>query len=151
MKPDNILIGPRLIANAAVLPPHFETMEHLKRQIFAADEEHSYHKIPWNATQLFMIDFGQAQKYLDPDGKHRLNEKKVFELNPLLASKNVLEDNTWSRRDDIIQIVYNLVYLLKGSWTSKFKTRQGMKEFKQKATPEDICLGGPSSCILRLC
>lgn len=53
--------------------------------------------------------------------------------------------------------MYNLIYLLnpKDSWMYKFLETEDpfaeMRDFKQKATPEDICAGERCSCIIELC
>ena len=46
-----------------------------------------------------------------------------FYLNTIFASKHTIMGNQTSRRDDIIQIVYNMIYLLdpKNSWMFRFK------------------------------
>ena len=65
--------------------------------------------------------------------------------------------NQASRRDDIIMIVYNMIYLLNpyNSWMYRF-LRTGdpindMMKFKAKASAEEICEGERCECILDLC
>lgn len=75
----------------------------------------------------------------------------------IFASKHVINGNSSSRRDDIIQIVYNLIYLLNpvDCWMFTFFDLEDplskMAEFKRAATPEIICAGERCKCIIDLC
>ena len=62
--------------------------------------------------QLKLIDFGLCTKYLDKDGKH-LENKNINEFigSFEFSSINVMEFKTHSRRDDLWQVFYFLVYL----------------------------------------
>jgi len=61
-------------------------------------------------NEVTLIDFGQAQKYTSK-GVHRPNLPVKQYGNPHFCSKNVFEDQTLSRRDDLIQVIYNLMCL----------------------------------------
>ena len=77
-----------------------------------------------------------------------------FYFNTLFASKHTIMGNQSSRRDDIIQIVYNMIYLLNpmDSWMYKFlevsDPVKQMRDFKEWATPQDICAGARCNCII---
>ena len=63
-------------------------------------------------NQVYLIDYGQAEKYNLPDGTHRLNVEIIQYGNPHFCSKNVHHNLTLSRRDDLIQVIYNLICLV---------------------------------------
>ena len=63
-------------------------------------------------NKVFIIDYGNAQKFQLPDGTHRPNGSGPDKfVNVHFGSVNALNKNTISRRDDIIQIIYNLMCL----------------------------------------
>ena len=97
-------------------------------------------------NKVFIIDYGNAEKFLLPDGTHRPNgsgpEKFV---NVHFGSKNALNKDALSRRDDIIQIIYNLICLF-----NSFKPLQAyigtdddeltlFSEFKKNSSAKDFC------------
>jgi hypothetical protein len=57
-------------------------------------------------------------------------------------SKNIYEGNDCSRRDDIISILYTVIYLIKGTlpWDGLLNNY----DIKTILTTEEICLGIPS-------
>lgn len=61
--------------------------------------------------EVVLIDYGQAQQYKSDIGVHRPNKPVTHDYNPYFCSINVLRKQTLSRRDDFIQIVYNLMCL----------------------------------------
>jgi hypothetical protein len=65
-------------------------------------------------SKMHLIDYGSSQSFLDEQGVHI--PKSIEELKPerniVFASKNYFNGTTLSRRDDIISIVYNLLYLM---------------------------------------
>ena len=64
-------------------------------------------------NQLYLIDFGISMTYLDEQGHHKPLEIDVpFKGNAIFSSKNAFARITLSRRDDIISIMYILVYLI---------------------------------------
>ena len=65
---------------------------------------------------LHLIDFGISRRYLDDDGIH-VDQKPVgnFEGSLLFASRTAFEKTNQSRRDDLITMVYMLIYFLKGT------------------------------------
>lgn len=75
-----------------------------------------------NLNRLYLIDFGIATKYRKPNGEHieKLNCER-FKGSMIFASKNVF--NFWdsSRRDDLISLVYNLIFYLDESRLSFIK------------------------------
>ena len=124
--------------------------------------QHPYHILPWTPSSLFLIDFGTSYKYMSTNvmGQESHNPNitgQKFYLNTLFASKHTIMGNQSSRRDDIIQIVYNLIYLLnpKDSWMYRFQDAQDpvavMRDFKVNALPKEICEGDRCGCITDLC
>lgn len=76
----------------------------------------------------------------------------------MFGSKHVLMGNQTSRRDDIIQIVYNMIYLLNppNSWMYRFdqddsSPQSEIRKFKQRASPEEICEGERCHVLIELC
>ena len=64
-------------------------------------------------NQLYLIDFGISMTFEDEQGDHKPMETDVpFKGNAIFSSKNAFARITLSRRDDIISIVYILVYLI---------------------------------------
>jgi hypothetical protein len=63
---------------------------------------------------MHLIDFGFSQSFLDEQGVHiaKSNIDCKIDRNIVFASKNYFNGTTLSRRDDIISIVYNLLYLM---------------------------------------
>jgi serine/threonine protein kinase len=67
--------------------------------------------------QVYLIDFGLATFYVDgATGDHVKDTKDHRELvgSPLYASYNVHMGHTHSRRDDLIQLGYVYLYMLRG-------------------------------------
>lgn len=66
-----------------------------------------------NLSRLIIIDFGIATKYLLPSGKHiEKTESDRFKGSMIFASKNVFHFWESSRRDDLISLVYFLIFYL---------------------------------------
>ena len=87
LKLDNVMIG-----DAKELPGHKDSLHKIK-----------------------IIDFGLAKKFIEPNGSHVPKKKeKLFQGNLIFASKNAFKLNTLSRRDDLISLVYFLLYLVEG-------------------------------------
>ena len=56
---------------------------------------------------IYLIDFGISQKYLDDELKHMpFLENLPFKGNAIFSSKNAFSQYSLSRRDDIISLVY---------------------------------------------
>jgi len=77
-----------------------------------------------NTNTLYLIDYGLAKRFKDNKTNQHIpyREKRFFVGTPRYASINDHLGLELSRRDDLISIGYNLIYLLKGGlpW-------QGMK------------------------
>ena len=76
-----------------------------------------------------LIDFGYAQTYRDEEGCHHNNYEQVdfFQGNMLFSSTRQLQFYKTNRRDDLISLLYLLIYLLNGNRFSGLKT--SMKDF----------------------
>ena len=67
-----------------------------------------------DSSKLHLIDYGLSVSYLDAHNNHIRKERAtVFRGSVLTASKNAFSYNQ-SRRDDIISMLYLLMYLLRG-------------------------------------
>ena len=62
-------------------------------------------------NEVVLIDFGQARKYLQPDGSHCPETGEAEWGNIHFASLNAFKKQTLSRRDDVIQVIYSLMCL----------------------------------------
>ena len=62
-------------------------------------------------NKVVLIDFGQARKYLLPDGSHCPDTGIEEGGNVHFASLNAFKKQTLSRRDDVIQVIYSLMCL----------------------------------------
>lgn len=64
---------------------------------------------------MYLIDYGCSYSYLKSNGHHIQNliEQNVSnDRNIVFASKHYFSGQTLSRRDDIISIVYNLLFMM---------------------------------------
>ena len=100
------------------------------------------------ASNLFIIDLGSCERYIDigKPGKPHLPDIKGLDVigsrNSFFASKHYFEGHRLTRRDDIIQIVYNLLYLtqpVKFEMSNVFLDADdpylAMKKYKLEKTP----------------
>ena len=70
-------------------------------------------------NKLYLIDFGISSRFLDENNNHIPFEQNVsFKGNLIFSSKNAFAEVTLSRRDDIISLVYFLIFCVnsKQSW-----------------------------------
>jgi serine/threonine protein kinase len=73
-----------------------------------------------------IIDFGNVKPYLRRCGAHIENHNEnqmVLNLNQYFVSKHLLNGNTASRRDDVIQVILTLIFLL-----NRFKPLENMDQ-----------------------
>lgn len=71
----------------------------------------NYTKDPKLMNKLYLIDFGISQSFLTPQGQHIPFKKNVpFKGNVIFSSKNAFDQLTLSRRDDIISLMYFLIF-----------------------------------------
>jgi serine/threonine protein kinase len=74
-----------------------------------------------------LIDFGLSSKYNDNNGEHikniKLSKARGY---PAFLSRNVLELNTPSRRDDLISLILTMIFMMakNTSWYSKTSRSQ---------------------------
>ena len=95
-------------------------------------------------NEVILIDYGKAEKIYLSDSTHRPNNPVACYGNPHFCSKNLLHDQTLSRRDDLIQVVYNLICL-----QSSFKPLrrflgvdplgENFKKYKKLTTAAQFC------------
>lgn len=73
-----------------------------------------------------LIDFGHCTDYLDKQGDH-IDHKDVdtFWGNILMSSSNALDYKTTSRKDDLISLLYLLIFLCQGH-LKQFKNISGI-------------------------
>lgn len=68
-----------------------------------------------NSPRIYLIDFGLSSRYLGTDGEHReMQRGKCFLGTSRFASLRTHQGLSQSRRDDIEQIVYIMIYMYRG-------------------------------------
>jgi serine/threonine protein kinase len=92
--------------------------------------------------KLYIIDFGLSSFYIKND-KHIINTKGGLVGTPLFMSRHIHEENTYSRRDDIISILYVIIYLIKDTlpWDGY---KLAAYDKKVITTSEELCTGLPT-------
>ena len=66
-------------------------------------------------SEIRLIDFGLCTDYLTSEGRHiEFEYTSEFVGNLALSSKNAMNFCTVSRRDDLIQLSYLLIYMING-------------------------------------
>ena len=102
---------------------------------------------------LYVLDFGLAKAFRTASGDHiPVRSGKRLTGTPRFVSSNIHEGIEQSRRDDLISLVYLVVYLIQGSlpWQGlkglkrKRKDRHSaVAEVKKKIPPRELCGGLP--------
>ena len=108
--------------------------------------------------QIFLIDFGLCRRFRNEEtGIHHEDDLDYLrDQNNIFASINQIEGHTASRRDDIIQILQTLVFLLdwRRDWIINQPLyagqQQRIKEFKINCRPEDMCKGDRTEMLSNL-
>lgn len=78
-------------------------------------------------TSIYLIDFGVSKIYLDDRLDHIPFRKNVnFHGNAVFASENAQAFWEQSRRDDMISLIYLLIFFINGrlEWLAKFKNSE---------------------------
>lgn len=102
---------------------------------------------------LHIIDFGLSIFYMKGD-KHVINTYDKSMVGTMrYTSKHIHKGNVYSRRDDIISIIYVVIYLLKGNlpWTGLIPKKGDMRtkeelvyDKKVITSSEELCEGLPT-------
>ena len=99
--------------------------------------------------KLRLVDFGLVSRYLDDNGNHiEEGEQTKFKGSMLFASSTAFRFIQTSRRDDLISLIYILVFLLDLSKlsfinevedVSKSRQFEIIKNFKTTAGAKELC------------
>ena len=91
-----------------------EDEERINRQKCFNQNRYLYERSELVSQNLSLIDFGSSYRYRDDEGGHikDSNSEIGCDRNLVFVSKNHFNGTTLTRRDDIISIVYNLIYLM---------------------------------------
>lgn len=130
------------VVHRDIKPENFMLSRHSSEQ-----KSGDYEKI------LNIIDFGLSRFYMKGE-KHVINTYDKSMVGTMrYTSKHIHEGNVYSRRDDIISIMYVVIYLLKGTLTwmglssKKGDTRtkeELVYDKKAMTTSEELCEGLPT-------
>ena len=96
-----------------------------------------------------MVDFGIVSRYLDDNGRHIKQESTdIFKGSMIYASKHLFSFQKSSRRDDLISLVYCLIFTLEPKkmslfsnidYTNKLNRLRLIGEAKKKLGIKDLC------------
>ena len=104
-----------------------------------------------NSDKLFLIDFGMARTYIDDNtNAHRSNKIRTTGIigTPRYVSIHVHDGCEPSRRDDLISMMYVLVYLAKGRLPWKAAVSPELvAQMKKTILPEDLFFEMPPSYL----
>ena len=91
-----------------------ENEERKKREMCYNQNRYQYERSELISPNLHLIDFGSSYRYRNYSGVHikDTNSEVSTDRNLAFVSKNYFNGTTLTRRDDIISIVYNLIYLM---------------------------------------
>jgi serine/threonine protein kinase len=116
-------------------------------------QDHEYHEEPAKLKRLHIIDFGLSRIYIKDDA-HIPNKQNSSIVGTMrYISTHIHEGNVYSRRDDIISILYVIIYLLKGKlpWCGlkmesddKRTKAEIVYEVKKRTSITELCEGLPS-------
>ena len=105
-----------------------------------------------NSKFLYMIDFGFAKTYRDPNTMvhHPMQKGAGITGTARFASINTLSGYTQSRRDDLESLGYVIVYISKGTlpWANiqkntKDELYNAILDVKMNTSPDKLCQGLP--------
>lgn len=101
-------------------------------------------------NQVFIIDFGLAKEYVDPETRRHIpfRERRSFTGTARYASRNQHCGIEHSRRDDIESLSYVLMYFLRGNlpWQGHSGQHSYMhNNVKMDTSVEQLCEGFPAS------
>jgi serine/threonine protein kinase len=118
-----------------IKPPNFMTG-------ITSSNENEKNENTTTSDKIFLIDFGMSRTYIDDKTKsHRCNRIRTSGIigTPRYVSTNVHDGNEPSRRDDLISIMYVLVYLVKGRLPWKAAASpESVAQMKKTISPEEL-------------
>lgn len=101
--------------------------------------------------KLFLIDFGMSRTYIDDEtNAHRSNKIRTTGIigTPRYVSIHVHDGCEPSRRDDLISVMYVLIYLVKGRLPWKAAASPELvAKMKKTILPEDLFFEMPPSYL----
>lgn len=104
-----------------------------------------------NTDKIFLIDFGMSRTYIDDKTRaHRCNKIRTSGIigMPRYVSINVHDGNEPSRRDDLISIMYVVIYLVKGRLPWKAAASpESVAQIKKTILPEDLFFEMPPTYL----
>lgn len=109
----------------------------------------STNRLRVESSQMILIDFGIAKSWKDTFGRHiPFRERVPFSGNLLFASKNAFRQVEQSRRDDLISLVYLVIFFVQGElgWMKNLKSTdplffQKVAKIKQNLNSKTLCTG----------
>jgi len=126
-----------------IKPPNFMTG--------SCENNNSNNESSNTSDKLFIIDFGMSRTYIDDKTKkHRCNKLRTTGIigTPRYISTNVHDGNEPSRRDDLISIMYVIIYLVKGRLPWKAAgSLESVAQMKKTILPEELFSDMPGSYL----
>ena len=91
-----------------------EAEEQEERELHYRQNRYQFDRCDLTPSDMHLIDFGSSVSYLDAEGSHLRDQDLGAndDRNIVFSSKNYFAGTTLTRRDDIISIAYNLLYLM---------------------------------------
>ncbi|OQS06847.1 casein kinase I [Thraustotheca clavata] len=123
---------------------------HSKRIIFVDVKPENF-MLNAEETQIYCVDFGIAERYIQVTGAHKAFKMAGIIGTPTFLSLNCHKGSTPSRRDDIEALLYVLLYLIKGNlpWQGAASDADGAK-LKRDTSLTDLCQSLSSSWVSML-
>ena len=128
-----------------IKPPNFMT------GLYRSENENNENNENNTSDKIFLIDFGMSRTYIDDKTRaHRSNKIRTSGIigTPRYVSINVHDGNEPSRRDDLISIMYVVIYLVKGRLPWKAAASpESVAQIKKTILPEELFLDMPPTYL----
>ena len=128
-----------------IKPPNFMT------GLYRSENENNENNQNNTSDKIFLIDFGMSRTYIDDKTRaHRSNKIRTSGIigTPRYVSINVHDGNEPSRRDDLISIMYVVIYLVKGRLPWKAAASpESVAQIKKTILPEELFLDMPPTYL----